>query len=88
AIVITGAGAGGAAVPVAGVQRPPLNDDKAAFCAGGDLGGGLAGDGFFAQHQERGGFADLLLTMRNLGKPTVAAVNGLAMGGGFGLVLA
>jgi len=71
-VVVTGAGSG----------------DKAAFCAGGDLGGGLAGDGFFEQHQKRGGFAELLLTMRRMKKPTVAAVNGLALGGGFGLVLA
>lgn len=71
AVVLTGAGDG----------------DKQAFCAGGDLGGGLVGDGFFEQHLARGAFADLLLTMRRLKKPTVAAVNGLALGGGFGLVL-
>lgn len=62
-----------------------------AFCAGGDLsggGGGPQGDGFFEQHKERGAFADLLLTMRKMAKPIVAAVNGLALGGGFGVVLA
>lgn len=62
-----------------------------AFCAGGDLSGGGGGpqrDGFFEQHKERGAFADLLLTMRRMAKPTVAAVNGLALGGGFGVVLA
>ena len=58
-----------------------------AFCAGGDLGGGLQGDGFFEQHLARGSFADLLLVMRRMKTPTVAAVNGLALGGGFGLVL-
>lgn len=71
-VVITGAGVG----------------DKQAFCAGGDLGGGLTGDGFFEQHLARGSFAELLLTMRRLKTPTVAAVNGLALGGGFGIVLA
>jgi enoyl-CoA hydratase/carnithine racemase len=71
AVLLTGAGQG----------------DKQAFCAGGDLGGGLAGDGFFEQHLARGAFADLLLVLRRLKKPTVAAVNGLALGGGFGLVL-
>ncbi|MDP2343307.1 MAG: enoyl-CoA hydratase-related protein [Deltaproteobacteria bacterium] len=70
-VVLTGAGEG----------------ERQAFCAGGDLGGGLTGDGFFEQHMARGSFADLLLTMRRMKKPTVAAVNGLALGGGFGLVL-
>jgi enoyl-CoA hydratase len=73
AVVLTGAGDGSA---------------RAAFCAGGDLGGGPGGDGFFEQHKERGAFAELLLTMRRMSKPTVAAVNGMALGGGFGLVLA
>lgn len=72
AVIVTGAGEG----------------PKAAFCAGGDLGGGMIGDGFFQQHLERGAFADLLLTFRRMKKPTVAAVNGMALGGGFGLVLA
>ena len=71
-IVLTGAGEG----------------DKAAFCAGGDLAGGMTGDGFFEQHLARGAFAELLLTMHRLRTPTIAAVNGHALGGGFGLVLA
>lgn len=61
---------------------------RAAFCAGGDLGSGQHGDGFFEQHKERGAFAALLLAFRRMGKPTIAAVNGIALGGGFGLVLA
>lgn len=60
----------------------------AAFCAGGDLGSGPAGDGFFQQHKDRGAFAELLIEMRHMSTPTVAAVNGTALGGGFGLVLA
>ena len=71
AVVLTGAGEG----------------DKQAFCAGGDLGGGLVGDGFFEQHLARGAFAELLLVLRRMKRPTVAGVNGLALGGGFGLVL-
>jgi enoyl-CoA hydratase/carnithine racemase len=71
AIVLAGAGDG----------------EKQAFCAGGDLGGGLVGDGFFEQHLARGSFAELLLVLRRLKKPTVAAVHGLALGGGLGLVL-
>ena len=74
AIVLTGAG--------------DPHSKGSAFCAGGDLGGGPRGDGFFEQHQERGAFAELLLQFRRMSKPVVAAVNGIAMGGGFGLVLA
>lgn len=60
--------------------------DKA-FCAGGDL-GGVAGDGFTDMHFSRRAFADLLRTFRTMRTPTVAAVNGMALGGGFGLMLA
>lgn len=67
---------------------PDPGSGKSAFCAGGDLGSGQHGDGFFEQHKERGAFADLLLAFRRMGKPTIAAVNGIALGGGFGLVLA
>jgi enoyl-CoA hydratase/carnithine racemase len=73
-VVLTGAG--------------DVSSSKSAFCAGGDLGGGMQGDGFFAQHKERAGFAELLLAMRRLSKPLVGAINGMALGGGFGLVLA
>lgn len=60
--------------------------DKA-FCAGGDLAGNLGGDGFLAMHYERGQFADLLRCFRRLRTPVIAAVNGYALGGGFGLLL-
>src|SRR5256885_109682 len=72
-VVLTGAG--------------DANDAKSAFCAGGDLSGPL-GDGFLEQHKDRGAYAELLLAMRRCSKPIVGAVNGLALGGGFGLVLA
>ena len=58
-----------------------------AFCAGGDL-GAPSGDGFLAMHQDRGAFADLLCLFRKLKTPTVAAVNGMSLGGGFGITLA
>lgn len=72
AVVITGADDGSA---------------KSAFCAGGDLGGGPAGEGFFEQHKERGAFAELLLQLRRMTTPTIAAVNGTALGGGLGIAL-
>lgn len=58
-----------------------------AFCAGGDL-GMPSGDGFLGMHDDRGRFAQLLGTFRKIKTPTIAAVNGMALGGGFGLVLA
>ncbi len=60
--------------------------DKA-FCAGGDLGDQGGGGGMLQMHYERGGFADLLLTMNRCACPIVARVNGHALGGGLGLVL-
>ncbi|MBI3180048.1 MAG: enoyl-CoA hydratase/isomerase family protein [Deltaproteobacteria bacterium] len=58
-----------------------------AFCAGGDL-SPPAGDGFLALHAERRRFAELLALFPRLGKPVVAAANGHALAGGFGLLLA
>lgn len=58
-----------------------------AFCAGGDLSGSNA-DGPLGQHRERAQLSSLFLSMRRLGKPVLARVNGHALGGGFGLMLA
>lgn len=57
------------------------------FCAGGDL-GGLSGDGFLAGHESRRAYGQLLLRLQGCRKPTVARVNGHALAGGFGLMLA
>ncbi|NBD10723.1 MULTISPECIES: enoyl-CoA hydratase/isomerase family protein [Corallococcus] len=58
------------------------------FCAGGDL-GQMAGDGgFLATHEGRRAYARLLTRFQDARKPTLARVNGHALAGGLGLVLA
>lgn len=61
--------------------------DKA-FCAGGDLGGGGGGLGYLDRYLINRQFSELFKDMAGLGKPIVAAVNGHALAGGFGLMLA
>jgi enoyl-CoA hydratase len=61
--------------------------DKA-FCAGADLGGFAQSDSFYENYENRGLFPQLFLTMENLSKPTLAAVNGHCVAGGMGLMMA
>ncbi|MDQ3264694.1 MAG: enoyl-CoA hydratase-related protein [Myxococcota bacterium] len=57
------------------------------FCAGGDL-STLGGDGFLSGHQARRSYGELLLRLASAPKPTLARLNGHALAGGLGLVLA
>ncbi|AKJ05318.1 Methylglutaconyl-CoA hydratase [Archangium gephyra] len=59
-----------------------------AFCAGGDLGQMGGEGGFLATHEGRRAYGRLLLRLQDVRKPTVARVNGHALAGGLGLVLA
>jgi enoyl-CoA hydratase len=58
-----------------------------AFCAGGDL-GGMTDASKVAQHEMRAEVGDLFTQMRRSHLPVVARVNGHALAGGFGLMLA
>ena len=59
-----------------------------AFCAGGDLGGGSFTGGKVAEHFRRADVGALFEQMRAARIPIVARVNGHALAGGFGLMLA
>ncbi len=59
-----------------------------AFCAGADLGGMIAESDFVTVHEARGVLARVFEDLWQLGKPTVAKVQGWALAGGFGLALA
>ncbi|MGH2751315.1 MAG: enoyl-CoA hydratase/isomerase family protein [Actinomycetota bacterium] len=58
-----------------------------AFCAGADL-GTMSADGAVAQHFVRAELGGLLLQMRRARPLIIARVNGHALAGGFGLMLA
>jgi enoyl-CoA hydratase/carnithine racemase len=58
-----------------------------AFCAGADLSGMRADEGYASVHQGRGELARLFDDLWHLGKPTIARVRGYCLAGGFGLAL-
>src|SRR5213082_945730 len=58
------------------------------FCAGADLQGFMLEISELDRYFQRRNLADLFLEMTELGKPTIARVNGHALAGGFGLVAA
>lgn len=58
-----------------------------AFSAGGDLSGGFV-DSPLSDHEGRGALADLFRSMRQNPKPIVGRINGVALGGGFGIAAA
>ncbi|MGH2699713.1 MAG: enoyl-CoA hydratase/isomerase family protein [Actinomycetota bacterium] len=58
-----------------------------AFCAGADL-GSMNPEGAVAQHFTRADLGDLFRRMRRARLPIIARVNGHALAGGFGLMLA
>lgn len=58
------------------------------FCAGGDLSSMGDADGFLAGYDHRRGYGLLMRRIQDATKPTIARVNGHALAGGLGLVLA
>ena len=58
------------------------------FCAGGDLSGMGMDGGPLGMHEERRAYGMLLLRIQQVRKPSIARVNGHALAGGLGLMLA
>jgi enoyl-CoA hydratase/carnithine racemase len=70
------------------VRSVVLTGEGTAFCSGGDFGEMTSGGTGAGDLEPRGDYADLLFSLVRCDKPTIARVNGLALGGGLGLVAA
>ncbi|MGI9585566.1 MAG: enoyl-CoA hydratase/isomerase family protein [Acidimicrobiia bacterium] len=79
------------------IRRSATDDDvsvvvvtgagEKAFSAGGDLSSGFVDDPL-GDHDERSALADVFRAIQQNPKPVVARVNGIALGGGFGVAVA